>query len=395
MVVLLSCLFPGQKGVDPMKKRFAALFCALALVLGFLSLSAWGAPTTIYLLAANDKMCDLPGNTLPVAVNGTIYIPYTVFDKDATGTDLGVYYGIKQDKGTILNLYSLNGNLTFTVNDSTCTDRDGNVMNFRAVIRNNIPYVPAQAVCSYFNLQYSFLVTPDRGTLIRICNSSASLSDLVFLSAASSAMLSRYNAVLQSMEPQPTPAVTATPSPTPTVTPTPSSPPGPTANPKEHVRVYVAIDASEAEGDLTLALPDGFQALFLFTPDSLPGQSALVRRALAGGHSVGLIPTGGTTEEALESLKRGNVLLSHIARTRTRIAAASGELAQALSAEGWRFWQSNVSGSTAATLLANLNTRRTEGRLTLPANSYTISQVTSQIRADGYHCRLPIETELG
>lgn len=377
-----------------MKKKMLALFCALTLTLGILSLSAWGAPTTIYLLAANDKMCDLPGNTLPVAVNGTIYIPYTVFDKDATGTDLGVYYGIKQDKGIILNLYSLNGNLTFTVNQHSCTDRDGNVMNFRAVVRNNIPYVPAAAVCSFFGLQYSFLPTPDRGTLIRICSSSASLSDAVFLSAAGSAMLSRYNAIIQSMEPQPTPAVTPTPTPTPMPSPTPSSSPRPNSNPKENVRVYIAIDASQATVDLTEFLA-GTQALFLFTPDSLPEQSPLVRRVLAKGHSIGLIPTGDTPEEALESLKRGNELLTHIARVRTRIVAAEGELADVLSAQGWSCWQPNVSGSTAATLLANLNNRRTTGRLTLPANSYTISQVISQIREDGYDRRLPIETDLG
>lgn len=377
-----------------MKKKLLALFCALTLTLGILSLSAWGAPTTIYLLAANDKMCDLPGNTLPVAVNGTIYIPYTVFDKDATGTDLGVYYGIKQDKGTILNLYSLNGNLTFTVNQSICTDRDGNVMNFRAVIRNNIPYVPAAAVCSFFGLQYSFLPTPDRGTLIRICSSAPHLSDTVFMGAAATAMASRYNAILQSMEPQPTPAVTPTPTATPTPTPAPSSSPRPNTNPKENVRVYVAIDASQAEGDLTRSLAAGTQALFLFTPDSLPQQSSLVRRVVAGGHSVGLIPTGDTLEEALASLEQGNELLTHIARVRTRIVAADGELADALTARGWSCWQPNVSGSTAATLLANLGNRRTVARLTLPANSYTISQVTSQIRADGYDRRLPMETDL-
>ncbi|MDE6107879.1 MAG: hypothetical protein K2F83_04295, partial [Oscillospiraceae bacterium] len=174
-----------------MKKKLLAALCALALALGAFSLSAWGAPTTVYLLATNDKMCDLPDNALPISVNGTIYVPYTVFDKEATKTDLGVYYGIRQDQGTILNLYSLSDNLTFNISQRTCTDREGKQMNFRAVIRNNIPYVPANAVCTFFKLQYSLLSTPDRGTLIRICSSSASLSDSVFLSSAGSAMLSR------------------------------------------------------------------------------------------------------------------------------------------------------------------------------------------------------------
>lgn len=373
-----------------MRKKLPALFCALALLPGVFSFSALGATTTIYLLAANDKMCDLPGNALPIAVNGTIYVPYTVFDKDATGTDLGVYYGIRQDRGTILNLYSLSGNLTFNVNQSICTDRDGNVMNFRAVIRNNIPYVPAAAVCSFFGLQYSFLTTPDRGTLIRICSSSASLSDSVFLSAATTAMLSRYNAILQSMEPQPTPTPAASP------TAAPSTPPPVTSQPpvtRENVKVYLAVDASQADRDLS-ALFGNVYSLFLFTPDSLSAQSDLVRRVVGTGHSVGLI-VDGTPEEAREQLKRGNELLTHIARTRTRIVSAPAELVDELEAEGWSCWQPNVIGSTASTLLANLSSRRTVGRLTLPTNAYTIEQVLTQLREDRYSVRQPRETDLG
>ena len=54
-------------------------------------------------------MCDLPGGLLPVAVNGVIYVPYSLFDKSATGVDLGVYYGLAPDRGPILSLYSLSG----------------------------------------------------------------------------------------------------------------------------------------------------------------------------------------------------------------------------------------------------------------------------------------------
>ena len=98
-----------------MKKRPAAFFCALALLLA-LVLPALGVNDlpTVYLLATNDKFCDLPGDVRPVAVDGTVYIPYSIFDKDITGVDLGVYYGIDQAGDTILNLYSLNGMLTFS-----------------------------------------------------------------------------------------------------------------------------------------------------------------------------------------------------------------------------------------------------------------------------------------
>ena len=58
------------------KKRIPAILCALVLLLGGL-LPAWAssANTTVYLLAANDKFCDLAGGFLPVAVDGTIYVP--------------------------------------------------------------------------------------------------------------------------------------------------------------------------------------------------------------------------------------------------------------------------------------------------------------------------------
>ena len=372
-----------------MKKRISPLLCALALVLGVFSFTAWGASSspTVYLLAANDKWCDLPNNALPISVGGTIYVPYTLFDKDSTGVDLGVYYGIKQDRGTVLSLYSLNGMLTFSISQGVCTNGDGEAMSFWGVMRNNIPYVPARAVCDFFGLQYSYLPTTDRGILIRICSSAASLTNTVFLSAAASSMLDRYNKVLAAQS-SPSPTTTATPAATPT--PTPSNPP---AAGKGNIRVYLAVDASQAENDLTARFPAGVQVLFLFTPDSLVAQSALVRKAVAAGHSIGLIIEG-PQEDALAELERGNQLLSHIARLRTHIVAAPNALAPTLRANGWICWQSNVAGNTAATLLANLATRRTASRLTLPAAPGLITQVVGQIRQDGYDLRQPLETDM-
>ena len=146
-------------------RRFPALLCLLAL-LWALAVPVLGSSgnTTVYLLAANDKFCDLPGGVLPIAVNGTVYIPYSTFDRTLTGVDLGVYYGITPERGTILTLYSLGGMLTFTMSANRCEDNLGNIMSFHAVTRNGIPYVPAAAVCSFFGLQYSFLPPTDRGT---------------------------------------------------------------------------------------------------------------------------------------------------------------------------------------------------------------------------------------
>ena len=370
-----------------MKKRILTLLAALALILG-LALPALGVSSDpVYLLAVNDRMCDLPNGTLPISIGGVIYVPYTVFDKDSAGVDLGVYYGISQDRGTILTLYALSGRLTFAISNSTCVDGQGNSLNWQAQIRNGIPYVPASAVCGFFGLNYSYLPTPDRGTLIRITNASATVSDSSFLTSVTLHMTTRYNNIIQSRDSLPVPASSAAPTPAPT--PTPSA--GPDS--REDVRVYLAIDASDSEADLTSFFPGDVRVLFLFTPDSLPARSAQVRRAVALGHSVGLI-VDGEPQAALEQLERGNELLSHIARIRTRIVSAPAALTDSLTGAGWSCWQPNITGQSAYALLANLELKQSVGRMELPVSSSAVSRILTRLREDRYTIRQPLETEL-
>lgn len=368
-----------------MKKRLAALLCALALLLA-LGQPFANAVNTVYLLAVNDKFCDLPGGVLPVSVNGTIYVPYTVFDKSATGVDLGVYYGIGLTRGTTISLYSQSPNLlVFSIGTNTCQDGEGNTMRFRAIVKNSIPYLPAAAVCNFFGLNYSFLPTANRGTLIRISNAAATMSDSQFLSTGAQAMSTRYANIVQSMDPGP--AVSAAPSAPPAV-----STPAPAGN-KSGVRVYLAVDASAHEGDLSGAFPAGVRALFLFDPATLAGQSELVRKAVAAGHSVGL-RVSGTEEEALAQLEEGNRLLSHIARVRTHIAAAPEELTGALTRAGWACWQSNVAEANAYATLAGVDLKRTAARVDLPLSESAIGRILAQLQEDGYDIRQPLETDL-
>ncbi|WP_251445229.1 hypothetical protein [Vermiculatibacterium agrestimuris] len=371
-----------------MKRRFGTLLCAAALLLALAIPANSVSSEPVYLLAVNDRMCDLPNGTLPISNGGVIYVPYTVFDKDSSGVDLGVYYGISQDRGAVLTLYALSGRLTFTINNNTCVDGQGNSLNWPAILRNGIPYVPAAAVCGFFGLNYSFLPTADRGTLIRITNSAATASDSSFLSSVTLHMTTRYNNIIQSRESLPVPASSV--SPTPTTAPT-TAPGG--QDSKEDVRVYLAINASDADSDLTALFPSGVHALFLFTPDSLSAQSAQVRRALALGHSVGLI-VDGDLDAALAQLERGNELLTHIARVRTRIVSAPAALTDSLTASGWACWQSNVTGQNAYALLANLELRQVVGRVDLIPNATAVNRIMTRLREDRYTIRQPLETEL-
>lgn len=377
-------------------RRLPALLCALALVCALI-LPVWGVPSTpVYLLAANDKFCDLPGGALPVAINGIIYIPYSTFDRNLTGVDLGVYYGITPEHGTVLTLYSVNRSaLTFHLNKSQCEDDQGNLMNFSATTRNNIPYVPASAVCNFFGLQYSFLPTVDRGTAIRISNpSSPHMDDSTFLSSARSAMTTRYNQVLQSLSPHPSAAVTPSSAPTPAI----SRPP---AGNNEDIRIYLSLDASQWTGELTGLFPNGVHALLLFTPDSLSNQSALIRKAVAAGHSVGILLDGSMdAQSALAELDRANDLLSHIARIKTRTVSLSGpsasSLGSALEAADWVLWRPNLrSAIDSSTIQTVLGTRPATFRIDLTATpASSLSRITATLQREGYDLRRPLETEL-
>ena len=361
-----------------MKKRMATLLCTAALFLCLALPPAAGAPATVYLLAVNDKMCDLPGAALPVSVGGSIYVPHTVFDKNAAGVDLGVSYSLlRQEGGPILTLYSPYGKLIFTINMGICEDDSGTPMSFRAVIRNGIPYVPVSAVCQFFGLTYSLLPTTDRGTLVRITNGRASLSDSLFLNYATQSMTYRYNQILQNLEVQPS---------SPAATPTPS----PAETGRQDVEVYLAVDASQADNSLPALLPPGVHLLFLFSPDTLAAQSSLVRQAVAGGHSIGFLVEG-APEEALEQLRQGNDLLTHIARTRTHIAAAPSSLIPALTGAGWSCWQSNVTGSSAGAILSALEGKQI-GRVTLSPTM--AAQALPRLKNAGYTLRQPLETAL-
>lgn len=373
-----------------MKKRFWAVLCALSILLGvLLPARASQGNSTVYLFAANDKICDLPGGLLPVSIGGTIYVPYTAFDKSITGVNLGVYYGIDQSQGTVLTLVALPGSLSFYVNDGICLDGLGNEMDFKAVNRNGAIYVPAAAVCRQFKLTYSVLPTPDRGTLIRLSNSSATLTNDTLISIMTLAMSSRYNKIVGASTSQPS------------TTPRPSQgPSSPTASPgldqpHEGDRLYLALDASQADPSIL----DVFSAsqprvLFLFTPDSLAAQASLVRKAVAAGHSVGLRVTADNAQQALEQLEQGNDLLTHIARTRTHIVWADTALTSALEQQGWRCWRANVSGNTATAILRDMDSRKGEARVTLPAESSVISRILTQARRDSYDLRVPLETSL-
>ena len=120
-------------------QKYLSGLCAAALLLSLLLAgTAKADEITIYLMAENDQMLDLPLSAMPAWINGDIYVPYTAFDWTVTGVNLGVSYGQERTETEYkFTLYSLNGMLVFDLNAGTCTDGfSGEAKDMRAALRN-------------------------------------------------------------------------------------------------------------------------------------------------------------------------------------------------------------------------------------------------------------------
>lgn len=134
-------------------QKYLSGLCAAALLLSLLLAgTAKADEITIYLMAENDQMLDLPLSAMPAWINGDIYVPYTAFDWTVTGVNLGVSYGQERTETEYkFTLYSLNGMLVFDLNAGTCTDGfSGEAKDMRAALRNGRVFVPLAGVCSFF-----------------------------------------------------------------------------------------------------------------------------------------------------------------------------------------------------------------------------------------------------
>lgn len=267
-------------------QKYLSGLCAAALLLSLLLTgTAKADEITIYLMAENDQMLDLPLSAMPAWINGDIYVPYTAFDWTVTGVNLGVSYGQERTETEYkFTLYSLNGMLVFDLNAGTCTDGfSGEAKDMRAALRNGRVFVPLAGVCSFFGLNYTYTPT-NYGTLIRITNGQERLDTQQFVTSASGlSMPTRYYKYLQELN-QGT-------QPTPSPSPTPSG--GGTDEPEQEdgLPVYLSFQCTGGgalDNILDTLEARGIRALFLFTPDALAAAEGQLRRLVGSGHAVGL-----------------------------------------------------------------------------------------------------------
>lgn len=381
-----------------------ALVLALALQAGAASGESWDA--NVIFLALNDSPVPLSDSSMPINVGGTIYVPYYHFDANQNGgIQFGIYNGGQDRVRNTLTLYNSEPkNLTFDLRTGVSYDYylDGERQDPTAIIRNGQIYVSASSTCRYFGLRYTYsnIAFGDSSyPFVRIWNSNAALSDAQFISAANTSYLIQlqnyYRTVMGQGSESPAPSES-----------TPSTTPGAETD-RRGVRVYLAIrcETSEAGEEMLDSLRvNGYGALLLFPADQVAQQDDLIRRAVGEGHMIGLMTSAGSLGAAQAELEEAQDLLSHIARTSTRIVLAEDPaVASALAGEGWLCWEEGLStlpdGRSAyslySSLLRSLEARDTWARITLDDSGTSYDVMTRLLRTlqeDRYNVRLPVET---
>ena len=298
-----------------MKRRVISMLLA-ALLLVSLGLPATAAASgSVYFTSVNDNLCPLSDDTMPFWSGGSLYVPSTVF----SGYDLGVSY-VRDTAAQRAYLYNRNKLLEFDMENGGVTNESGTYYSASVMTRHGYVCFPLALVCSYFGLSYSVRDTA-WAPLVRVCSSSAVLSDSRFIDAATSLMDSRYSAYEQGKK---TPAATK-PSepqtgsdPSTTKDPQPSQEGTDTDN-RTNALIYLAVRAGD--DDTTAAMLDtlsrfDYRAAFFFGPSQLAGRDDLLRRIVSGGHRIGFIQT---EQNGASALEEGNDLLRRCTGTTTRM----------------------------------------------------------------------------
>lgn len=322
------------------KKQFFALSLCFSFLLAVLQPYSSFATEQVYFTAANDSLLPLDAATMPVWVDGQIYVPYHAFDYSTSGINIGTHATYHASGGTV-TVYNLGNTLTFNTNTGECYDQRSKVnYPYKVVYRRGVPFLPVAGVCNFFNLGYSYQKT-DYGYLLRLKGKDTVLSDDRFIDAASSmlySMLQTYKGTLE------------TPTPAPTVLPTPQVETPLEEEVEEEELVVTPFLLGVDVLDYNVALWDSLgeresKAIFFFNLEQLESQGNLLRQLLGLGHSIGLKVSGDSIEEIEEEILSCNALLAQQARTSSSIISTNSSWHKALEEKGYILWKGTDSTS--------------------------------------------------
>lgn len=295
-----------------MKQRITALALCALLAVAFALETVVSRADTVYFTAANDTLLDLSDNTMPFWNNNLLYVPADVFSSG--GLDISVSYNASK-KTLILRNNQLR--LICNLSSGMTVDSAGNVYDFTALERNGTVFLPINATCRVFGFS-CVTRTVANGSLVRIRNDSASLSDDAFLTAAAPMIASRYTEYTTGRNNHTDSTDTAG---------------------KELYLALTVRSAADMSDWLNVCAVTVHRVTFFLTEDFLSDNTAecsdLVRRALSEGHALGLVSSSGNNGVSLEQLQAGNALLREIACVKTRFVQVPQQVKRSVENAGY------------------------------------------------------------
>lgn len=295
------------------KKRLCALLLSLLISLTCLQSNTNAVLDGVYFTAANDQLLDLTAETMPFWSNGELYISSQFFQS----TDLGVMF-VYSSSLNLAVLHNKTTNLKFDLTNATVYDNNNKYYSGQAITQSGQFFFPISLVCNYFGLRWSIIQT-STAPLLRITNSQVILGDAAFVDAASSMMLSRYNAYKKQLQQnQRLPEI---------ITPTPQPPSPPPIHAASGQKVYLLLksQSGEATRETLKLMDDQCYATFLLTVDQM-SDGDLLRQLIGTGHSVAVHIQSETEDEIREKLRAARELMWNAACAPLHLVWYEGKL---------------------------------------------------------------------
>ncbi len=267
-----------------MKKRKMLVSIILAAIVCMATALPVSA-STLYFTSINNILMPLSDDTMPINVDGIMYVPYNVFNSSELGT-----YSVYSKSSQVVLVFRSDLQLNFDLKDGSTYDNTSETYSISAVYSNGVVYIPAAFTCEFFGIQYSVIRGNDYGPIIRMKRGDV-LDDETFAKAASALMKSRVNQYNKETSEAAAPPPTPTPTPTP-VPVTPSPAPNEESQLHTDVGVYISIyglDPASTPLILRTLENNSVPAAFFLTQKDITENADLVRRVLGSGFSVGLV----------------------------------------------------------------------------------------------------------
>lgn len=373
-----------------MKRPLSRLICLILCILltcGCLFTTSFAANDDITLTAVNDSFLPLSSSTMPVRRGGAQYVPYSVF----SGT-LGIS-GSYNSSDQVLTLSNGETSLRFDLSRGTVYDQNMNSYTTPAYWINSTIYVPVKLVCGKFNLTYSNI--PAAAPILRICNSSASLSDSSFVSSSTNtirSMLDAYNGQSSGSSGSSRPSGSDSDAiPTP-IDPTTGQPTDtPVMKPNAVYLAYVGAPGKNTEAILDALDAAGMKAAFFVPADGTALDEDLLRQIVGRGHTVGftLISSALTMPEKLrvanDTLFHATGTVSHLVCISDGSEHLSATQQQELLDSGYRLWDASLDsrdhsyGPAAAAQTVTTALSQTTAPAVIRMGQYTATARTTEL----------------